>query len=137
MGASQVAMRRTGLRTIDRLVALFLLVLMAVGSFALWTVVPSATLKFGVGTLESSALQLIAALTLVPAAMVLFAFFLFWLNALYLRVTGYWTYDQEEGRPRRVRGPLEPILLWSLMIAIVTLVIWFFFFAEGEPLGYM
>jgi hypothetical protein len=130
-------MRRTGLRLIDRLVAFFLLVLMAVGSFALWTLVPSATLRFGVGTLESPALQLIAGLTLVPAAMIAFSFLLLWLNGLYLRVTGHWTYDEEEGRPRRLRGPLEPLMIWSLVLALITLVVWFFFFAEGEPLGYL
>jgi hypothetical protein len=125
------------MRPIDRLVAAFLLVLMGVGTFALWTVVPGATLKFGVGTLESPALQLIAALTLVPAAMTVFALFLLWLNGLYLRVTGHWTYDEKEDRPRRLRGPLEPLMLWSLGLALVTLVVWFFFFAEGEPLGYL
>jgi hypothetical protein len=118
-------------RPVDRVVGAFLIVLMAIGSVATWTVVPVATLRFGVDLLESQALQLIAGLILVPTAMILFSVGLFWLNGLYLRVTGQWGYDEEEDRPLRRRGPLEPLMLWSLLIALVLISYWFFFLAEG------
>lgn len=75
---------------------------------------------------------LLVGLFAAPTAMMLFAPVLFWLNGLYLRVTGHWAYDAEEDRPRRLRGPLEPLLLWSFMIAFVALAYWFFFLA-GNP----
>jgi hypothetical protein len=32
-----------------------------------------------------------------------------------------------------MRGPLEPLLAASLLIALVTLVVWFFVLAENPP----
>lgn len=118
-------------RALDRLVALFLLALMAVGSLAMWTAVPYVALRYGIDLLESQALQLIGGLVLVPLSIGLFAMLLFWLNGLYLRVTGHYTYDAEEDRPRRLRGPLEPMLVWSLLIALVLMAYWFFFLADS------
>lgn len=73
----------------------------------------------------------------VPVVMALFAPILFWLNALYLRVTGVIALleadEQEAGWRRRVRGPLEPMMFTSLAAAVVALTIWFFFFAEDPP----
>jgi hypothetical protein len=131
MGATRVMTSQPARRAVDRAVAAFLIVLMAIGSVATWTIVPIATLRFGVNLLESQALQLIAGLVLVPTAMILFSVGLFWLNGLYLRVTGQWAYDEEEDRPLRRRGPLEPLMLWSLLVALVLISYWFFFLAEG------
>ena len=122
---------RRGPRALDRLVAVFLLVLMAVGSLAMWTVVPYVALRYGIDLLGSQALQLLGGLVLVPLSIGLFAMLLFWLNGLYLRVTGHWGYDSEEDRPRRLRGPLEPLLVWSLLAALVLMTYWFFFLADG------
>ena len=60
---------------------------------------------------------------------------LFWLNGLYLRVTGVLARlaaDEEEADwRRRVRGPLEPMLIASFLVALVGLLVWFFVFAEN------
>jgi hypothetical protein len=62
---------------------------------------------------------------------------LFWLNGLYLRVTGILARleadEEETGWHRRVRGPLEPLMAISFVIAAVALTIWFFFVAENPP----
>jgi hypothetical protein len=122
---------RPGMRAVDRLVAAFLLLLMVIGSLALWLVVPAGSLWVLTQLSESKTFHLFVGLLGVPAAMILFAPLLFWLNALYLRVTGHWVYDEEEDRPRRLHGPLEPILLWSLLLALIALFVWFFVFAEN------
>jgi hypothetical protein len=63
---------------------------------------------------------------------------LIWLNGLYLRVTGVLARAQEDedesGWRRSLHGPLEPMMLASLLVAFTALSIWFFFFAEN-PTG--
>jgi hypothetical protein len=127
-------MLKRGLRPVDRIVAGFLLLLLAAGSLALWLVIPAGSLWLLSRLSENSLYHLLVGLFAVPTAMVLFAPVLFWLNGLYLRVTGHWAYDAEEDRPRRLRGPLEPLLLWSFVIAFVALAYWFFFLAENPAL---
>ena len=67
--------------------------------------------------------------------MVAFAPVLFWLNGLYLRVTGVLARlaadEDETGWQPRVRGPLEPMLMASFLIALTALLVWFFVFAEN------
>jgi hypothetical protein len=69
--------------------------------------------------------------------MALFAPALFWLNGLYLRVTGIMARleaeEEETGWHRRVRGPLEPMLAVSFAVAAIALAIWFFFVAKNPP----
>jgi hypothetical protein len=66
--------------------------------------------------------------------MLAFAPFLFWVNSLYLRVTGTVTDEDEDDEDRRrVRGPLEPILVASLVVAALGLVAWILFFAAESP----
>ena len=69
--------------------------------------------------------------------MAVFSPLLFWLNGLYLRVTGVLdrlVEDEEEADwQRRVRGPLEPMLVASFVVALVALCVWFFVFAESPP----
>ena len=121
------------LRPIDRAVSALLLGLMIVGSLALWIAVPTAVLKGLAPLSDSQAYHLMLGLVGVPVAMIAFALGLFYVNGLYLRVTGHWRAD--EGRmPRRLRGPLEPILIWSLLAALVAICIWFFVFAENPAL---
>jgi hypothetical protein len=121
-------------RLVDRLVAVLLLALMAAGSLALWLAVPAGFLWALSQLTSSSTLHFVVALVGVPLAMILFAAGLLWVNGLYLRVTGSWTFDETEDRPRRLRGPLEPLLLWSLLIAIVAMGAWFFFITD-DPFG--
>lgn len=133
MGFHTGAMTRPRLRGIDRIVATFLLLLMAVGSLALWIAVPFVVLKGFIPLSESQGYHLAIGLLGVPAAMIVFGIGLFWVNGLYLRITGQWQLDPD-GMPRRMRGPLEPILLWSLLIALVTLFFWFFVLAENPSM---
>ena len=127
MDAVEAPMLKRGLRPADRIVAGFLLLLLAAGSLALWLVIPAGSLWLLSRLSENSLFHLLVGLFAVPTAMLLFAPVLFWLNGLYLRVTGHWAYDAEEDRPRRLRGPLEPLLLWSFLIAFVAIAYWFFF----------
>jgi hypothetical protein len=69
---------------------------------------------------------------LIPIAMALFSPALFWLNALYLRVTGVLHADEED-EDRRLRGPLEIFLYAGMVVALAALFIWFFFFAKNPP----
>jgi hypothetical protein len=83
---------------------------------------------------EDATTHVVSGLFGVPMAMVAFSPILFWLNNLYLRVTGVLdrlAEDEEEaGWQRQVRGPLEPMMFISLAVAIVALSIWFFFIAK-------
>ena len=71
--------------------------------------------------------------------MIAFGLLLGWINRLYLRVTGVlarYEAEQEEfgGAPRILRGPLEPLLVGSLVIALVALDVWFLLLARDPPL---
>jgi hypothetical protein len=118
---------------VDRLVAAFLLAMMALGSLALWVAIPAGVMLALTPLSESHGYHLLVALVGVPTAMIIAGLILLWLNGLYLRVTGQWRYDEEEDRPKRLRGPLEPLLAWSLLIALIALVFWFFFLPHGAP----
>ncbi|MEK6278040.1 MAG: hypothetical protein AABM29_08510 [Actinomycetota bacterium] len=116
----------------DRAAAGFLLVLLALGSLWLWIGMPALTLWVVAEIVDTPAQHLTLGLLGVPAGMILFASLLFWINGLYLRVTGAAAVVEEDEGLRRVRGPLEPLLLWSLVIALIALIAWFFFAADGS-----
>ena len=121
----------------QRLAGAFVLCVLVLASAVFWVGLPLAVL-WGLSKLtEDGATHFVAGLVCAPLSMVLFSPVLFWLNDLYLRVTGVFDRldeDEEEwGWQRRIRGPLEPIMLISLAIAIVALCIWFFVFAESPP----
>ena len=66
--------------------------------------------------------------------MALFAPALFWVNGLYMRVTGVLKPEGDEESQRwHVRGPLELFLYMGMVVALVALFVWFFFFAENPP----
>jgi hypothetical protein len=132
VAAPEALVRRVA-RPVDRMVAALLLLLMAAGSLALWVAVPAGVMLGLTPLSESKSYHLLVALVGVPAAMILVGLLLFWLHGLYLRVSGHWRYDEEEGRPKRPRGPLEPLLAWSFVIALVALAFWFFFLPHGAP----
>jgi hypothetical protein len=107
---------------------------MGAGSLVLWVGIPAAGLWALSKVTESSIQHFLLGLIALPAAMVLFAPALFWLNDLYLRVTGTLRpEDEDEDRPWRLRGPLELFLYASPAIAFVTLFVWIFFVAENPP----
>ena len=98
----------------ERLAGAVLIVLMAVGSLALWLLVPAApSLWLASKLVGSSAEEFLVGLPITVVAMVRFGAFLGWLNRLYLRVTGVLArYEAEEEEfgvaPRFLHGPLEP-----------------------------
>src|SRR3954451_11814782 len=95
-------------RSVDRVAAAFLLILLAVGSLVLWIGIPVAGLWGFSKVADSTTAHFLLSLFLIPLGMALFAPGLFWLNGLYLRVTGViGQEDEEEDRERRIRGPLE------------------------------
>ncbi|MDQ3760001.1 MAG: hypothetical protein M3331_08685 [Actinomycetota bacterium] len=133
-----VADTRGELSAADRTVAAFLWVLMAIGSVAMWVGVPAGWL-YVAGQITSDQTQHIMLSVIgVPLAIIIWARGLFWLNRLHMRVTmprlmhEIEEADDEEER-RAIRGPLEPLLVGSLVVAIVAMAVWFFFFAERPP----
>lgn len=120
-----------------RIAGVFVLVVLALACAFFWIGLPIAVL-WGLSKLtDSFAGHFVLGLLLVPAAMALFSPALFWLNNLYLRVSGVLARLEEDEREsewhRRVRGPLEPMLLTSFAVALIALTVWFFFFAENPP----
>ncbi len=118
---------------VNRLAGLFLIAVLAVGCLTLWIGIPLGTLWLLGQLVDSSASHFLLGLLCVPTAMALFSPALFWVNGLYLRVVGG-SWIEEDGEERRPpRGPLEPMLIASLVVAIVLLFVWFFAFAKYPP----
>ena len=121
----------------ERLAGAFVLTVMVLACVTFWIGVPLATLWALSKATDDAAVHFVGGLIGVPVAMALFSPVLFWLNGLYLRVTGIverLEADEEEaGWQRRLRGPLEPLLFVSFVIAVVALTVWFFVFAENPP----
>jgi hypothetical protein len=122
-------------RAADRLAGAFLLAVMAVGCLVLWIGIPVGALYVTSRVADTNGEHLLLVLPTTLTAMIVFAWGLFWVNRLYLRVSAAsdpaeeWDDDEEE--PRFARGPLEPMLVGSLMIAIIALFVWFFGFAHN------
>lgn len=130
---AEVRPRRPDGGMLDRLAAAFLITLMAIGSLALWIAVPAAGLWATSQITDTTADHYLLALPATLAGMAAWGAALFWLNSLYLRVTGFWEEPEDPDQPpRRLRGPLEPLLVGSLVIALVALTVWFFTF-QGDP----
>jgi hypothetical protein len=131
---------------LDRAAAAFVLAMLILGTIALFAGIPLAGL-WALSKLTTSASgHFIAALLTIPVAVALFAPLLFRLNRLYLRIRAAslpdeaqdeWDqdWDPEAGEPPPIaRGPLEPLLLIALGLALVAITGWFFFFAENPIL---
>ena len=125
--------------TRERIAGAFVLMVLGLACFTFWIGVPLSTLWGLSKTTDDFAVHVVGGLIGVPLAMALFSPILFWLNGLYLRVTGVLDRleadEEEAGWQRRLRGPLEPLLLVSFVIAAVALTIWFFVFAENPGRG--
>ena len=123
-----------GRRLLDRLAPGFVLLVMGIGCLVLWIGIPLGVLWALSRATESSTQHFVLALIAVPAAMVLFAPALLWLNGLYLRLIGALRPEDDEDRRWRVGGPLELFLYVSMVIAFAALLAWiFFFFGERPP----
>ena len=122
-----------------------LAVAIVVGSAVLWIGIPLLGLWLA-GRLTTTAEGfLFATLGGIPLAMVGFGWVLYRVNALYLRSRGpdahgernhsAWlvSVSDERGRSRRDRAPrrlIDVAMTVSLTIALVAMVIWFFFLSE-------
>ncbi len=126
--------RRPIVRTLDRVAAGFILLLLGLGSLFLWVGIPFGLLwSFGRMT-DSWNGHFLMSVLLIPIAMALFAPVLFWLNGLYLRVTGVLRpEDAEDDHDRSLRGPLEIFLYAGMIMAVVALCVWFFGYAHNPP----
>lgn len=131
----------TALHGRDRAAAAFLLAVLAVGCLALFVGVPVGVL-WGLSNLTDSLVtHFVLGLIGIPLLIALLSPALFWVNALYLRVTAAGEPDEEdedwddgEHDRRLARGPLEPMLVAAFVVALVALIVWFFFFAENPVL---
>jgi hypothetical protein len=127
--------------------ATVLVVLMAVGSIALWTGVPIGALWLA-SQVSHSQTQLTAAPLLIvalgiPTALALGAKGLALLEGLRLRLTGAtapsrrvpaWRRSLSDSRSAPPASVLDKIMVASVLAAAVSLAGWFFLFA-GSPLG--
>jgi len=127
--------RRPVSRALDRIAATFLLALLAAGSLVLWIGIPYGLLWLFSRVTDSWNRHFLLSLVLIPVAMALFAPALFWLNGLYLRVTGVIrpNDDEDDELDHRIRGPLEFFLYMGMIAALIALTVWFFFFAKNPP----
>jgi hypothetical protein len=123
----------------DRLAAGFLLVLLALGCAVLWIGIPVGGMWIASKLADTAAEHFVYALPVTLVLMVAFARALFWINRLYLRVTlasrAEPTEDEDEESDEQgwARGPLEPLLVGWLVLALITFAVWFFVFAENPP----
>ena len=134
MAVQTVAQPAQGRR---RVAGFFVLCILLVACVIFWVGVPLAFLwALGKAT-DDGPTHLVVGIVGAPLSMAAFSPVLFWLNNLYLRVTGVFDRqdddEQEAGWQRRVRGPLEPIMMITLVIAIAALCVWIFAFAEHPP----
>jgi hypothetical protein len=131
------------LRFGDRIAAGFLLLLLTIGSLALWVGVPAGWLWLASKIADSGSAHLALGIVGMPVAIVLFALVLAWINRLYMRVV--WSQrqleeleefdDEDIGELRIPRGPLEPLLVVSLVLSVVALFAWFFVLAENPTVS--
>jgi hypothetical protein len=117
-------------RGADRLAAGFVLALLIAGCLVLWVGVPAGALWLSGELTDSFGWHMPIALALLLPGMLLVAVALAWLNGLYLRISGGEVIRTRDGETRR-RGPLEPLLVATLMLALISLFVWFFGFAEN------
>lgn len=126
--------RRPLVRAVDRVASGFILVLLGVGSLFLWVGIPYGLLWFFGQVTDSWNGHFLMSVLLIPIAMAVFAPALFWLNGLYLRVTGVLRpEDAEDDHDRSLRGPLEIFLYAGMIMAVVALCVWFFGYAHNPP----
>lgn len=127
---------REDLSGLDRVVAAFLLILMAVGSVLMWVGVPAGWLWVAGQITSDQAQHILLSVVGVPLAIIIWARGLFWLNRLHMRVTMPQILREieeadDDDEPRVIRGALEPLMVGSLWIALIAMAIWFFVFAHN------
>ena len=130
---------------VEKPAAVFLILLMAIGSVALWLVIPLAWIYVVSHMVKSTQPTLgpyVLILFGVPTSMFVFGKLLYRLNRVYERVTGQasevrvqlpWHRSMRgERTPRRRTTVLELVMMISVSIALVAFGVWFFFFAGSS-----
>ncbi len=109
-----------------------MLLVLGAATLVFWIGIPLGVLWLLARITESWNGHFLLGLVLIPVGMVLFSPALFWLNGLYLRVTGSPRPDLEEQGPRyRLHGPLEMFLSAGMVLAVTAFMVWFLFFARN------
>ena len=116
------------------LARIFVLAVLVVGCIALWLGVPAGGLWLAGQITSSFGPHLVLALVFIVAGMAVLAAALSWVNELYLRVSGG-DVVLSAGQPVRRRGPLEPMLVATLFLAIVSFAAWFLLLAENPTIN--
>ena len=118
----------------DRVAAASILVVLLASAFFFWLGIPILVLWGLAKATQSRVTHYVLGLITAPVAMAAFAPILFWLNRVYMRATGGAPEDEQTGAwRRRLQGPLEHVLVFSLLVSIVAITVWFFFFAKNPP----
>jgi hypothetical protein len=137
---------RTLGRTIaEKPAALFLILVMALGSISLWLVVPVAWIYFASHTVKTTQPTLgpyLLILAGVPVSMFIVGKLLYRLNGVYERLTGQdsevrvqlpWHRSMRGERAvQRRTTVLELVMIVSVTLALFAFGIWFFFFAGSS-----
>ena len=118
----------------DRVAAASILVVLLASAFFFWLGIPILVLWGLAKATQSRVTHYVLGLITAPVAMAAFAPILFWLNRVYMRATGRDPEDKPTGAwRRRLQGPLEHVLVFSLLVSIVAITVWFFSFAKNPP----
>ena len=122
----------------ERALALLLVVVMAAGSLLLWIGIPAACIWLWSQLANHYTTVYAAALIGAPAVMALCAWLLHRVNAVYLRIHRTpaqrrahtaWLRSMSGSGRRQQRGVLETCMSVSVVLAVITFTVWFFFFA--------
>jgi hypothetical protein len=140
--------RSLGRTLAEKPAAIFLVLLMAVGSVALWLVIPLAWIYAAshvVKTTQPTLGPYLMILFGVPTSMFVVGKLLYRLNGVYERLTGQdsevrvqlpWHRSMRgERQPQRRTTVLELVMMISVSLAVLTFGIWFFFFAHATLPG--
>ncbi len=128
--------------------ALFLIMLMALGSIFLWLAIPIGWVWIASHVVKSTQPTLgpyLLILVGVPLSMFVVGKLLYRLNHVYERLTGRtsevkmqlpWHRSlRGERTPNRRTTVLELVMIWSVSLALVCFAVWFFFFAHASLPG--
>ena len=124
--------------TRERVLALSLVAVMAAGSLLLWIGIPAASLWFYSQLTHHYTTVYAAGLIVSPLVMAACAWLLHRVNWVYLRLSRTpeqrrahtaWLRSMSGSGRRQPRGVLEVCMSVSVVLAIITFTVWFFFFA--------
>src|SRR5215211_1677503 len=134
-----------GVAVANRLAAWALVALMAVGSIALWTVVPLMWIWFAAEVGGSYFISYLVALAGAPLTMIALGIALYRVQNRYASLSGAtdpvpqrqaWLRSINAERTRRPTTLLDLFLIVSAVVALVALIAWYFGFADAiNPTG--